>query len=128
MQLREPYHEDEARVGAYVAALAGPAYGIGDNLERLSSARRTIGLDEDVLRWVTAPHPARPIDLMSRPATGIYPNPLADAVQNSGTTGAPPPAIFEVIDAQNRRLRAKFNWQGERFSVMTDIGLQPQGD
>ena len=117
VQLREPYHEDEARVGAYVAALAGPAYGIGDNLERLPDMRREVGLDAELMRWVNVDAPARPIDLMSQPAAQIYPNPLADSAQNAGLTGAPPPTLFEVIDASGQRLRARFDWSGPRFSV-----------
>ncbi|MBN2358944.1 MAG: alpha-galactosidase, partial [Deltaproteobacteria bacterium] len=48
VQLRPPYSVEEAGVGALIAALAGPAYSIGDDLSLLAPERLAIGLEPTV--------------------------------------------------------------------------------
>ena len=116
-QLREPYSDEEAYVSALSAALAGAAYSIGDDLVLLPEDRLSIALSNELLIWANAPKPARPVDLMEYPAASVYPNPLIDAIQNPGGTGAIPPKLFENIDMDGNVIRAYFQWDRGQFSA-----------
>ena len=121
VQLREPYTVNEAITGAWVAALGGRAYSFGDDLALLPEQRLSLGLTPELLTWVNAPAPSRPVDLMTKPADRIYVNPLAEAAQQPGGTPAVPPSIFEVIDTSGQRRRVRFSWESNAFNAQEEV-------
>lgn len=72
-QLRAPYTADEAKVAAAVSALAGPAYGLGDDLTTLDPARLSMALDPALIDIAAAPRPASPGDLFAAAAPDTVP-------------------------------------------------------
>ena len=119
VQVRSPYSEEEAIVGAYVAALSSAAYSIGDDLTQLSAERLAIFTDPSRLWWSELPAPSLPLDLMTTPSPEWFVNPLPDQLRAPGGTAAPPPSLFlGVTDTGERRL-LRFTWDTP-FSVSVE--------
>jgi Melibiase len=109
--LRPPFTEDEARVGATVAALAGPAYALGDDIVTLDPARLAIGLGDEVLDIAGGAAAATAEDLFASPAPGTVGNPVDD-LNNSpdGETSAPPPSMWSAVGKSGARYAVTFSW------------------
>ncbi len=109
-QLREPYTAEQAQVSAVVAALAGPAYSLGDDLTTLDPDRLALGLDPEVLDLAAATTPALPRDLLAVPSHEIVVSPGIEAVRYPNHTEAPPPAVFSAVGGSGTRYRIEFSW------------------
>ncbi len=109
-QVREPYTTDEARVSAFVAALSGPAYALGDDLRTLPAERLAIALDPQVLDLTFATAPAVPADPLETPADAIVTSPVLDAIANPGSTGAPPPTVWVMTGKSGVTHTLTFSW------------------
>lgn len=109
-QVRDPYSLDEARVSAFVAALSGPAYALGDDLRALPAERLAIALDPQVLDLAGAEAPAVPLDPLETPAEAIVTSPVLDAIANPGSTGAPPPTRYTMKGKSGAARTLTFGW------------------
>jgi hypothetical protein len=109
-QVREPYTLDEARVSAFVAALSGPAYALGDDLRTLPAERLALALDPQVLDLAGADAPAVPSEPLEAPAESIVTSPVLDAIANPGSTGAPPPTKFTMKGKSGAAYTLTFGW------------------
>lgn len=119
-QLRPPYTEEEALAGAAVAALAGPAYSLGDDLTTLDPARLALGLSPDLLDIAGAAAPAVPLDFFEAPAEQLVVSPIIDAIQ-AGAAGtlAPPPSTFAVTGKSGARYQIAFSWAASHGVTIT---------
>ncbi len=120
-QLRAPYTDDQARVTAAVAALAGPAYSLGDDLGELDAERLGFAIDATLLDIAAASVPATPIDLMATPAPEAISTPLLEAFRDPTYTEAPPPTEFEVTGASGARYRLAFAWDPPQTIVVEPV-------
>jgi hypothetical protein len=109
-QVREPYTLEEARASAFVAALSGPAYALGDDLRTLPAERLALALDPQVLDLAGADAPAVPADPLETPAESIVTSPVLDAIANPGSTGAPPPTKFTMKGKSGATYTLSFGW------------------
>lgn len=115
VQMRPPYSLEDAKVGAVVAALAGPAYSLGDDLALLDSQRLAVGLQPELLD-LAGGTPGRALDLMDV-AGPIYVNPAFDAVFEPNGTGHRPPSVFEARGGSGSEYRIEFDWEGHTVEV-----------
>ena len=104
-QLRPPLTADEARSSAIAAALAGPAYGLGDDLTQLDPTRRALALDPVVLDLAGAAAPATPDGIMVEPTGTIALSPLLEP----GFV-TPPPAVFHATGKSGATYTLTFDW------------------
>jgi alpha-galactosidase len=104
-QLRAPYTTDEARTSAAVAALAGPAYALGDDLTMLDPARLALGLDPAVIDLAGAATPGAPDDLFESPAPAVVNTPVFDF-----TGSAPPPSAWHATGKSGTKYTVTFAW------------------
>jgi alpha-galactosidase len=109
-QVRDPYSLDEARVSAFVAALSGPAYALGDDLRTLPAERLALALDPTVLDLAGGDAAALPVDPLESPADSIVTSPVLDAIANPGSTGAPPPSRFTMRGKSGTVRTLRFAW------------------
>ena len=109
-QLRSPYSDAEARASAFVAALSGPAYALGDDLRALPPDRLALALAPEVLDLARARGPATPVDPLQSPADEIVASPVIDALQNLGSTGAPPPREYRMVGGSGAEYTLTFSW------------------
>jgi alpha-galactosidase len=109
-QTREPYSAGEARAAAFVAALSGPAYALGDDLRMLASDRLAISLDPTVLDLAGASLPAVADDPLEGAAAAVVASPIIDALDHPGSTGAPPPTHFTMRGKSGALHRLTFGW------------------
>lgn len=123
VQLRSPYTPLEAEVGAYVAALAGPAYSIGDDLTLLPDDRLELFLDEGPRWWAELEVPAIPLDLMATPASEWLGNPLTDHLRAPGSTSAPPPSLYLGYAQGDQWRLLNFNWSAEGSSSSSELSV-----
>jgi alpha-galactosidase len=108
-QLRSPYTADEASAAAAVAALAGPAYALGDDLTTLDPARLALALDPALLDVAAAAQPGTPADAFDAPAPDVVPvTPVLDF--SGATPSAPPPASFTAQGKSGARYTITFSW------------------
>ena len=110
VQLRSPYSEVQAEVGAIVAALAGPAYSLGDDLTLLDPSRLDIALGADILDMARASTPALPMNLMAVPSMEVVYSPGLEAVRYPDHTEAPPPSRFRATGASGTSYDIEFSW------------------
>lgn len=109
--LRPPFTEDEAKAGALVAALAGPAYAVGDDLAMLDPARLALGLSDEVLDIAGGAAPATAEDLFAAPAPRTLGNPVDDANSSpDGETSAPPPSAWSAVGKSGAHYKVTFSW------------------
>lgn len=113
VQLRSPYSAEQARAGAVVSALAGPAYALGDDLTALPDERLAIALDDTVLDISRAPMPALPVDLLDEPVNEVVTSPAIEAIRYPNATEAPPPTEFRVTGASGSIYAITFDWVAE---------------
>lgn len=113
-QLRAPLTLDEARTSAVTAALAGPAYSLGDDLVKLDATRRAIGLDPVLVDLAGAAAPATPEGLMTEPTGAIGLSPL---LENGLVT--PPPATFHATGRSGTRYTITVDWTGSHAVTIT---------
>ncbi|MDX2087656.1 MAG: alpha-galactosidase [Kofleriaceae bacterium] len=111
VQVRARYTVDEARMAAVAAALAGPAYGLGDDLTTLSTERLMLALAPDVLDLAGGAGGPVPLDLLAHPAEDVVVSPLLEAPVDPV---APPPSVFEATGASGTRYRVTFAWSTPR--------------
>ena len=112
-QLRSPLTTDEARVAAFTAALAGPAYALGDDLRTLPADRLALGLDARVLDLALSAAPAIPLEPLESPAAEPILSPVLDELFHPGSTGAPPPTRFSATGQDGQRRVLTFSWTTE---------------
>ncbi len=105
-QVRLPLTDDEARMSAVTAALAGAPYALGDDLVQLDPARRALALDPVVLDLAGADAPAAPDGLMTSPATGGIG--LSPIIENGLVT--PPPSTFHATGRSGTTYTITFEW------------------
>ena len=110
--LRPPYTMDEARVAATMAALAGPAYSLGDDLTALDPSRLALGIDPDVVDLSRADAPATAEGIFASPATEVAWNPVWDAIKGHGDTYSAPPARFHAVGKSGRSRTITVTWTG----------------
>jgi alpha-galactosidase len=110
VQVRDPYTLDEAHAAAFVAAMSGAAYALGDDLRKLPADRLAIALDPTVLDLAGASTPALPDDPLEGPAESIVVSPILDTVKNPGSTGAPPPSRFTAKGKSGATYHLTFAW------------------
>ncbi len=110
VQLRAPYAPNEARAGAFVAAMAGPAYALGDDLRKLPPDRLAFALAPEVIDLAGADAPARPDDPLEGPVPAIVTAPLLDTVVSHGGTAAPPPTRFTMTGKSGGVVHLTFDW------------------
>jgi alpha-galactosidase len=118
-QLRAPYTADEAKASAVVAAMAGPAYALGDDLRKLPTDRLAIALDPAIVDLAGASAPARAIDPLESPVETIVSSPIVDTIASGGSTGAPPPSRFTIKGASGATTTIAFDWTGARSVTLT---------
>lgn len=118
-QVREPYTLEEARVSAFVAALSGPAYALGDDLRTLPAERLALALDPQVLDLAGADAPAVPTTPLEAPAEAIVTSPVLDAITNPGSTGAPPPTTFTMKGKSGATYTLTFGWTDAHSVTVT---------
>lgn len=109
-QVRAPYDDGEARASAFVAALSGPAYALGDDLRKLPPDRLALALDATVLDLAGAPLAAVPDDPLENAADALVASPVLDAVTNPGSTGAQPPTHFTMKGKSGAVHHLTFQW------------------
>lgn len=108
-QLRSPYTEEEARVAATAAALAGPAYSLGDDLVTLDPARLALGLDAALLDIASGAAPGVPKDLFDAPPPELPPvTPVLDF--SGANPSAPPPSKFTARGKSGAVYELSFSW------------------
>jgi hypothetical protein len=108
-QLRAPYTPDEARAGATLAALAGPAYALGDDLTTLDPTRLALATDPALLDIASGAAPATPADPFAAPAPSLVPvSPVLDF--SGANPAAPPPATFAATGKSGARYTVAFSW------------------
>ena len=108
-QLRLPYTAEEASVAAAVAALAGPAYSLGDDLTTLDPARLALGLDPALLDIASAAAPGAAVNLFEGPAPELVPvTPVLDF--SGANPSAPPPAAFTATGKSGAKVTVTFSW------------------
>jgi len=110
VQARAPFTIDEARAGAAVAALSGPAYALGDDLRKLPAERMSIVLDPIVIDLAGAASVAIADDPLETPTEKIILSPILDTIANPGSTGAPPPTRFTMTGKSGTKYQLKFAW------------------
>lgn len=108
-QLRPPYTAEEASVAAAVAALAGPAYSLGDDLTTLDPARLALGLDPVLLDIASAAAPGAAVSLFDGPVPDLVPvTPVLDF--SGANPSAPPPAVFTATGKSGAKVTVTFSW------------------
>jgi len=123
VQLRAPYTADEARAGAVSAALAGPAYSLGDDLLTLDPTRLATALDADILDIAGSAGPPRPIGLMDNAGDEVPASPVIEAFRYFEGYAVAPPSRFEIFGASGDAYEITFDWETSH-SVTVDT-LQP---
>jgi hypothetical protein len=109
-QVREPYGENLARMSAAVAAMAGPAYALGDDLSTLPQDRLGLMLDGTILDIAAAETPARPLDLMMESSIDVIPSPSLETAITPTYTRSPPPTRFIVTGKSGTEYELSFEW------------------
>lgn len=109
-QLRSPYTVDEARVGAFVAALSGPAFSIGDDLTQLPAERLALIADTSLQDLAQSSVAATPNDPLENPAQQIVVSPILDTIAAPGSTTAPPPTTFTAQGKSGAAYALTFSW------------------
>ena len=117
-QLRAPYSEDEAYAGAVVAALAGPAYSLGDDLLTLAPERLALGIDSAVLDIAGAGSPGKPIGLMDQAADEIASTPVIEGFRYPDGYVVAPPPTFEVVGASGTSYTVTIDWPGAHTATV----------
>ncbi len=108
-QLRLPYTPEEANVAAAVAALAGPAYSLGDDLTTLDTARLVMGLDPALVDIASGAEPGVAVDLFEGPAPELVPvTPVLDF--SGANPSAPPPSTFTATGKSGAKVTVTFSW------------------
>ncbi len=109
-QLRAPYTADEAKAGAFAAALAGPAYSLGDDLITLDPSRLATALDSIALDLAASDHPPRPIGLMDAVGDEVPASPVIEAFRYFEGYAVPPPTRFEATGGSGTEYVITFDW------------------
>ncbi|AUX46103.1 uncharacterized protein SOCE26_076080 [Sorangium cellulosum] len=113
-QVRAPYTEDEARASAMAAALAGPAYSLGDDLTALDPGRLALALDPVVLDIAQGPAPALAEDLFASPALAPAAHPYVIVYLSNPGTSAPPPPVLSAVGQSGKHYSILFSWNPPR--------------
>jgi hypothetical protein len=121
-QVRAPFTLDEARASAFVAALSGPAYALGDDLRTLPAERLSLALDPVVLDLAAADAPALPDDPLEGPADAVVASPVIDAITHIGSTGAPPPTHWTMRGKSGAIRKLTFRWTDEHGVTVGELG------
>ncbi len=117
-QLRLPYTPAEAGVAAAVAALAGPAYGLGDDLSTLDPTRLALALDPALIDIAAAAQPGTPGDAFAAPAPSLVPvTPVLDF--SGDNPSAPPPATFTAQGKSGASYTLAFSWNDPHGVTIT---------
>lgn len=113
VQVREPYSIDEAKAAAVVAAMAGPAYSLGDDLTKLPADRLAIALDAEILALANADLPARPQNPLENPVAEIVTNPVVDFLLSAGKDegAAKPPSNYSSNGSPDYDI--SISWRGD---------------
>jgi hypothetical protein len=119
VQVRTPYDDAEARTGALLTALAGPAYSLGDDLTALPADRLAVALDELVLDLAAAPAPPRAIGLMDAASPELVGSPLLEALRVPGGVLVPAATRFEVEGGSGTRYTLEVDWNGGHGTTVT---------
>ncbi|MFI5299345.1 MAG: hypothetical protein ACHREM_14720 [Polyangiales bacterium] len=109
-QVRAPYDDGEARASAFVAALSGPAFSLGDDLTKLSADRFSIVDDAALQDLAQASAPALANDPLESPAAQIVLSPILDTIAAPGSTTAPPPTTFVGHGRSGASYTLTFSW------------------
>jgi alpha-galactosidase len=115
-QVRAPYTDAEARAAATLAALAGPAYALGDDLTKLDPARLSLALDATVLD-LAGGGPGRPVDPFEHPAADVLRIALLDDPDGAGL--APPPSAWTATGKSGKKYAVTFAWGAPRGVSIT---------
>ncbi len=118
-QLRAPYTADEAAASAAAAALAGPAYALGDDLTTLPADRLAAALDPALLDLAGAAAPASPRGLMTAPTDEVPASPILESFRFLGGIATEPPPRFEAVGKSGDHYEIQFDWVNHRVTVDT---------
>ena len=113
VQLRPPYTAVEARAGAVIAALAGPAYALGDDLTVLDSELLNVALDDTILDIAAAQQPAIAVGLMDMmPADEIAASPVIETLRFPSGMVVTPPEAFTITGGSGTNYTITVDWEG----------------
>jgi alpha-galactosidase len=118
-QLRAPYTLAEGKAAAAVAAMAGPAYSLGDDLTKLPADRLDAALAPELIDLAGAAAPALPDDPLEGPVDAVVVAPLVDTITSGGGTGAPPPTHFTGTGKSGTVYHLSFDWGDGRSVAIT---------
>ena len=119
-QVRQPYNQALADMSPVIAALAGPAYALGDDLTALPSERLSLTTDATILDLAASDIAARPVGLLDDPANGVIISPLIEAFTTPTYTRSPPPVRFEARGGlTGNHYEISFEWD-EPYGVTVD--------
>lgn len=117
-QLRPPYTADEAKAAVLSAALAGPAYALGDDLTMLDTTRRALALDADVLDIAGATEALQPIGLMDQVGDETPASPVIEAFRYFEGYAVAPPTRYRITGASGAEYEVAFDWaEGHSVTV-----------
>jgi alpha-galactosidase len=119
VQVRAPYSDVEARTGAVLTALAGPAYSLGDDLTVLPADRLAIALDPEVLDLAAAAEPARAVGLMDDVSLELVGSPILESIRAGGGVLVAPATRFEITGASGTRYTVEVAWNGDHAATVT---------
>ncbi len=120
VQVRAPYSAVEARTGALLTALAGPAYALGDDLTVLPDDRLAIALDPAVLDLAATDAPARAIGVMDEASPEIVGSPILEAFRAPAGVLVAPAARFEVTGGSGARYELTVDWNGDHATTVVE--------
>ncbi|MCA9674256.1 MAG: alpha-galactosidase, partial [Myxococcales bacterium] len=121
VQVRAPYTLAEARAGAVVTALAGPAYSLGDDLTTLPAERLALALDPVVLDVAGGPAPARAIGIMDTATREAPQSPLLEQFREPVGLVTLPASRFEVEGASGDHYAITVDWNGDHAVTVDTV-------
>lgn len=120
-QLRPPYTTDEARAAALTAALAGPAYALGDDLTTLDSVRLALATDSMVLDIAATTEAPQPQGLMDQVGDETPASPVIEAFRYFEGYAVAPPARFRIRGASGTEYEVAFDWADGHSVTVTPL-------
>ncbi len=110
VQVRAPYTLEEARAGVFVAALAGPAFSVGDDLVALPEDRLALTVDGAILDLAGAAEPARVDGIMTQPTDEIPASPVFETFRFPNGIATEPPPSYRMVGASGDVYTIDIDW------------------